>query len=144
MTTSSIYKLRSTTNSERSIAQPPVDLVTLHPRWVFDKVPPPHSLPEYERDEGRGWIGRPRETQHGAVNVRPFLCPLLRRQLARSLWPSPDGDLPRERNMAKNDKTSPKAATASSKVLKSRSMSKDANAAVGSALTQAADKRRKK
>jgi len=46
--------------------------------------------------------------------------------------------------MAKNEETSPKAATASSKVLKSRSTSKDSKAAVGPALNQAADKRRKK
>lgn len=46
--------------------------------------------------------------------------------------------------MAKNEKTSPKAATAASKTLKSKSASKDAKTAAGSALTQAPDNKKKK
>ncbi|ATB58280.1 MULTISPECIES: hypothetical protein [Xanthomonas] len=46
--------------------------------------------------------------------------------------------------MAKNEKTSPKAATAASKVLKSGSTGKDSKTAAGSALSQAPDKGKKK
>ncbi len=44
-------------------------------------------------------------------------------------------------NMAKNEKTSPKAATAASKTLKNKGSSKDAKTAAGSALSQAPDKK---
>ncbi|WP_420128991.1 hypothetical protein [Longimicrobium sp.] len=43
--------------------------------------------------------------------------------------------------MAKNEKTSPKAATAASKTLKNKGSSKDAKTAAGSALSQAPDKK---
>lgn len=43
--------------------------------------------------------------------------------------------------MAKNEKTGQKAAKAASKTLKSKSGSKDAKTAAGSALTQAPDKK---
>jgi hypothetical protein len=46
--------------------------------------------------------------------------------------------------MAKNEKTSKKAGTASSKVLKSKSASKNEKTAAGSALTQRPDKKPKK
>lgn len=46
--------------------------------------------------------------------------------------------------MAKNEKTSPKAAKAASNTLKSSSASKDAKTASGSALSQAPDKKGKK
>jgi len=43
--------------------------------------------------------------------------------------------------MAKNEKTSPKAASAASKTLKDKDALKDAKTAAGAALTQAPDKR---
>jgi hypothetical protein len=43
--------------------------------------------------------------------------------------------------MAKNEKTSAKAATASSKTLVDKGASKDAKTAAGSALTQAPDRK---
>lgn len=46
--------------------------------------------------------------------------------------------------MAKNEKTSPKAAAAASKVLKSGSTGKDSKTAAASALSQAPDKGKKK
>ena len=45
--------------------------------------------------------------------------------------------------MAKDEKTSPKAATAASKVLRSGSTSKDSKTAAGSALSQAPDGKKK-
>ena len=44
--------------------------------------------------------------------------------------------------MAKNEKTSKKAGTAASKVLKSKATGKDSKIAAGSALTQRPDKRK--
>ena len=44
-------------------------------------------------------------------------------------------------SMAKNEKTSPKAATAASNTLKNKGSSKDAKTAAGSALSQAPDKK---
>ena len=46
--------------------------------------------------------------------------------------------------MATNEKTSPKAAKAASKVLRSGSTGKDSKTAAGSALSQAPDKKSKK
>ena len=46
--------------------------------------------------------------------------------------------------MAKNEKTSPKAATAASKTMKNDAASKDAKTASASALSQAPDKGGKK
>lgn len=43
--------------------------------------------------------------------------------------------------MAKNEKTSPKAATAASKTLKDKSSSAHAKTAAGSAMSQAPDKK---
>ena len=44
--------------------------------------------------------------------------------------------------MAKNEKTSPKAGKAASKVLKSKSTGKNSKTAAGSALTQRPDKKK--
>ena len=46
--------------------------------------------------------------------------------------------------MAKNEKTSPKAASAASKVLRDPKASKAAKTAAGSALTQAPDRKKKR
>ena len=46
--------------------------------------------------------------------------------------------------MAKDEKTSPKAATAASKVLRSGATGKDSKTAAGSALSQAPNKPKKK
>jgi hypothetical protein len=46
--------------------------------------------------------------------------------------------------MAKNERTSKKAASAASRVLKNRGSARDATTAAGSALTQAPDKKKSK
>lgn len=60
----------------------------------------------------------------------------------------PDGFLKKSRKedktMAKNEKTSPRAASAAARVLRNKNSSKDEKSAAASALTQAADRKKSK
>lgn len=91
---------------------------------------PPRVL-EYFRNSGAGW-----QTRIGAV---------LERHVAGA---AKEGSLAMPRGMtgvyamAKNGTTSPKAAKAASKVLKSGSTGKDSKTAAGSALSQKPDKKK--